>query len=245
LCEEILVSNHPDANEPARELKQDAIWDFYQNKSPGIFDENTGRLAYLIKQIPKEAKVLDIGVGNGAVEEMALERGLDVSSLDPSSESIAALQKRLSLGDKARVGHSENAPFDTASFDYVVMSEVLEHLTTDVLEATVREVHRMLKSGGHFLITVPREEDLNANVVLCPHCQEKFHRWGHRQAFTRERLRKLLEQSFSVERCSFHKFITWKRRKGAALIAAVVKQAAHLCGVRLPDESIFVDAVRK
>jgi ubiquinone/menaquinone biosynthesis C-methylase UbiE len=75
-------------------------------------------------------------------------------TLDPSSESIASLRSKLGLGDRAQVGYSQEMPFAANSFDIVVMSEVLEHLSDDVIARTFKEVKRVLRaearSSGRF-----------------------------------------------------------------------------------------------
>jgi hypothetical protein len=73
------------------------------------------------------------------------------------------------------------------------MSEVLEHLATDVLDATLGEVKRVLKPDGRFIGTVPANESLSDNQAICPRCGEVFHRWGHVQTFLPLRLRELLQ----------------------------------------------------
>jgi len=46
-----------------------------------------------------------------------------------------------------------NLPFENGSYDVVIANHVLEHIDDD--DAAIRETHRILKSGGFALITVP------------------------------------------------------------------------------------------
>ena len=67
----------------------------------------------------------------------------------------------------------------------------------DLIIATLPGVKRVLKEGsGRFMGTVPADENLAESQCVCPHCGEIFHRWGHVQSFTRERLSKLLAAQF-------------------------------------------------
>ncbi len=50
--------------------------------------------------------------------------------------------------NRAQVGFSQNIPFPDSQFDVVIMTEVLEHRTDDVLNATLGEVKRVLKPRG-------------------------------------------------------------------------------------------------
>lgn len=89
------------------------------------------------------------------------------------------------------------------------MSEVLEHLTDDVLERTIVEVHRVLVAEGHFIGTVPARENLIDQATVCPCCGKKFHRWGHLQTFDPQRLRDLLGQLFVLKYLTERTFVSW------------------------------------
>lgn len=58
------------------------------------------------------------------------------------------------------------------------MSEVLEHLTDDVLERTIVEVHRVLVAEGHFIGTVPARENLIDQANGVPVLWEKISSMG-------------------------------------------------------------------
>ncbi len=218
---------------------QDRIWDYYQNQSPTVFDENTGRLRYILGHLSSGMKVLDIGVGNGTFEELALAKGVEVHALDPSSTSIETLKKHTNLGDKAKVGYSQAIPFPELFFDAVVMSEVLEHLSEEALGATLKEVMRVLKPSAIFVGTVPSREDITQSLVVCPHCGDKFHRWGHQRSYTPESLRGWLSVGFDVNCIIERKFITLERRAGLAWLLALGRLLINRLGVRIPDESLF------
>jgi len=199
-------------------MSQDKIWEAYQNDeslSNETWWPEGGRLKYIAKKIPKSARILNIGVGNGALETLLSQKGVDVSCLDPSSTSIERLREHLHLGKKARVGGSQSIPFGDSTFDIVIMTEVLEHLDDEILDATLDEVKRVLVSGGKFIGTVPADEDLILGLVVCPRCGERFHRWGHVQSFNKERLGVLLGSRFnyvSVTRVALGDFsrLNWK-----------------------------------
>jgi len=69
-----------------------------------------------------------------------------------------------------------------------LLVEVMEHLTPDQTVVTYAEISRILRPGGHLIITVPNAEDLEANSVACPECGCVFHRMQHLQRFTAESL---------------------------------------------------------
>ena len=90
------------------DVNQDQIWDHYQNEAPHSFSGSDARISYLVNQIPKGARCLNIGVGNGNFEKFAYQKGIDIHSLDPSTRSIENLQTLIE--EKAKVGYSQAIP---------------------------------------------------------------------------------------------------------------------------------------
>ncbi len=191
-------------------MDQYKIWDYFQNEGVDSFAQSQGRLEFLTRRLQPETRVLNIGVGNGALERMAARKGIDIWSLDPSDRAIERLRKELGLGEKAQVGFCQAMPFPDGLFDVVVMSEVLEHLDDEVFEATLTEVRRVLRPGGRFIGTVPARERLEDSIVVCPQCGHKFHRWGHQQSFTIYTLTAALKQHFLVDSVYEIFFIDWE-----------------------------------
>ena len=153
---------------------------------------------------------MNIGVGNGMLEKLAVAKEVDIWSLDPNERAIEYLRTALSLGEKAKVGYCQSMPFSDEDFDVVVMSEVLEHLDVEVFEATLAEIGRVLRPGGRFIGTVPARERLEDSTVVCPQCGAKFHRWGHKRSFDVSTLETALKQYLLVNSVHEKFFIDWK-----------------------------------
>ena len=153
---------------------------------------------------------MNIGVGNGMLEKLAVAKEVDIWSLDPNERAIEYLRTALSLGEKAKVGYCQSMPFSDEDFDVVVMSEVLEHLDVEVFDATLAEVKRVLRPGGRFIGTVPAREILENSSVVCPQCGIKFHRWGHKRSFDVKTLGIALERYLLVDAVHEKFFIDWK-----------------------------------
>lgn len=192
-------------------MDQTKIWDYFQNECrDDAFPE--ARQRFLLRHLRSGAVCLNIGIGSGALERLAGAAGVDMHSLDPSERAIERLRQE-GMGDKARAGFSQSIPFDSAKFDVVVMSEVLEHLDDPTLDATLDEVRRVLKSGGVFLATTPFREDLRTGTVVCPGCSNVFHRMGHVQSIDRVRMRHLLEgHGYRIEQLRVTTFVDWQRK---------------------------------
>lgn len=223
-------------------MQQDKVWDYFQN-SEEVADmaalKADARYRHLARQTVSGSDVLNIGVGRGGLEALLLAQGVNAYSLDPSSESIASLRTMLGLGDRAQVGYSQEMPFAANSFDVIVMSEVLEHLSDDVIARTFKEVKRVLRAGGAFIGTVPADENLLDSRVVCPDCGKTFHRWGHVQSFSQGRLQLMLASEFG--NASVHRIyladaagLNWKGK-----ISWAMKHLALFTGVKGTGESLF------
>jgi SAM-dependent methyltransferase len=106
--------------------------------------------------------LLDLGAGGGRHAYGAFDRGARVVALDYSEADakdcgalLAALVEEKGSGDAgALCGDALRLPFDDATFDRVICSEVLEHIPDD--RKAMEEIHRVLRPGGTAAVTVPR-----------------------------------------------------------------------------------------
>ena len=180
---------------------QAKIWQHFQNAAPESFAASHPRLDFLIGQIARRASgrspnVLNIGIGDGHFERGARARGWTIHSLDPDEQAV----QRLAADEiAAQVGFIEKIPLSDASLEFVVASEVLEHLSGQQREAGLTQIARVLKRGGWFLGTVPHAENLAEQEAVCPCCGQVFHRWGHQASFTLTSMRELLAPRFQIE----------------------------------------------
>jgi 2-polyprenyl-6-hydroxyphenyl methylase / 3-demethylubiquinone-9 3-methyltransferase len=102
-------------------------------------------------------RVLDVGCGRGFYLPLyAALKGRAIGvELDPEPRAIADMRAR-ETGAAVVSARAEALPFDDASFDAVVMSEILEHLDDPV--AALVEARRVLVKGGLLLATVPNAD---------------------------------------------------------------------------------------
>lgn len=226
-------------------MQQDKLWDFHQTQATSGFAGSRARLEWIALQFIPGQRVLNIGVGAGTFEAIAMARGIDIHALDPSEATIAQLRARLNIGDKAQTGRAEQLPFADDFFDGVVVSEVLEHLTDDILNATLAEIRRTLKRGGQLVGTVPNEEDLDAQTVVCPDCGKVFHRWGHVRRFDQASMHSTLKAFFPEPRTAVRLFIAWETLNWKGRIIAFGKQMLFALGVHGRDENLVFTAVRQ
>jgi SAM-dependent methyltransferase len=225
-------------------MDQTKIWDYFQNSSEqDVFGGAAPRYRFLASRVDSKSSALNIGVGRGGLELILHKKGVEVSALDPSERSINGLKASIPIAERARVGFSQSIPFEDESFDFVVMSEVLEHLSDDVLVKSLKEINRVLKKGGKFIGTVPANETLSGQQVACPKCGEVFHQWGHVQSFNQYSLQNLLSSSegLVVIKLECRTFPDWQRPGLVNLSKSVVRYFLGRMGDKLAMPSFYFE----
>jgi SAM-dependent methyltransferase len=221
------------------EPSQLSTWSHFQNQAPAVFAANHPRLDCMLRTAQRLAWVarpalLNVGVGDGHLELMAHELGWQVYSLDPDAEALARLS---SSGIRAAVGVLEMTPFAFSQFDFVVTSEVLEHLSDQQRPRGLSEIARILKPGGYLIGSVPYRENLQMNVDVCPKCRHVFHRWGHTTSFDLPDVRRMLAAHLAVVACRRTTFVAFRARDWRGKFESLARWVAGKLGWGSP--SIF------
>lgn len=150
-------------------------------------------------------EVLDYGCGPGFLSARLVDAGLSVTGLEYSQASAGRANELLAgKGNWHGCFVSEDLASrrGVAGFDWVFSVEAYEHLRPEWVDGYFKEISDHLEPGGHLLITVPNNENLDDNLVICPCCEAKFHRWGHLRSVTRGDLAQVVKShGFEVELC--------------------------------------------
>jgi 2-polyprenyl-3-methyl-5-hydroxy-6-metoxy-1,4-benzoquinol methylase len=111
--------------------------------------------------LPAGAEVLDAPCGDGEVAIGLAKAGFEVSGVDIVSDLLP--DAKASLGDRFRLADlTGKLPWPDGAFDLVLSIEGIEHLENP--SAFVREVHRLLRPGGIFLLTTPNIASLRSRI---------------------------------------------------------------------------------
>lgn len=97
--------------------------------------------------------VVDLGCGGGA--HFPYIRSAEIVGLDIQSEMLAIAYKETSDRSSLAQGDIFHLPFKDSSIASIVSFGVLEHLSP--LAKALREVHRVLRTGGEFIFGIPCE----------------------------------------------------------------------------------------
>ncbi len=113
--------------------------------------------------------ILDIGCGAGNMIHHLSHYG-QVKGIDVDPRPVT--QARLRGYDVDQFDATQPYPFDDHSFDLITVFDVIEHVKAD--RAILEEAHRVLKPGGHIIITVPAFTFLWSNNDVKNHHQHRY-----------------------------------------------------------------------
>lgn len=129
----------------------------------------------------KPARMLDVGSGSGWTRDIPHDQ---VFFVDLSNKNLLALN---SGSSGAVLADACCLPFKTKSLDFVVASEIMEHLNSPKTAAD--EILRVLEKGGKAIVSTPYKEKLR--YALCIHCNKVTPMNAHLHSFDRENLSSL------------------------------------------------------
>lgn len=118
---------------------------------------------FFLKYAGEKKRILDIGCNDGFFAEKLKAAGHTVVGIDISKAMLAEAKKKGIDVYKVNV-ESEKIPFPDASFDIVILSDIIEHIfDTDRLLA---ECYRLLVSKGKLFISTPNVASLGRRCML-------------------------------------------------------------------------------
>lgn len=142
------------------------------------------------QRLPPDARVLDVGVGEGYGSRLLAEHRRQVVGLDMDPVAVFHAAQRPSPGRCSfALGGGCELPFPAGTFDAIVSFQVVEHVDDD--RRFVSELARVLRPGGVALLTTP-----NRTLRLAPG-RRPWNRF-HRREYAHEDLQALLDRAFSA-----------------------------------------------
>lgn len=108
---------------------------------------------YIISMLGKSEKVLEIGSGDGTTIDAVRMYGFDIKGSD-----IYSTREDIEQFPANRI------PYEDNSFDYVVSTDVMEHIPQEILDDSINECLRVAKKGNiHVIATF--ESARNGDVL--------------------------------------------------------------------------------
>lgn len=189
---------------------QKEVWDAYSKNINEI-----ARAREVVSCIPDDVKtVLDIGCGNGIVTNMINKEfvlGMDFAIIPLKNVKKNAICASIN-----------SIPLKEHKFNLIIMTEVLEHLSDQIYIKAIQEINRI--KAKYLLITVPFEENLEADQCKCGSCGFIFNASHHYRRFNEG----WYDESFPNYDVQFVKYASYKIPENPYLI-----QLKHHCKVYL------------
>lgn len=111
--------------------------------------------------------VLDAGSGTGNLSIRMRRLGARVTSLDFSPVALAVHRAKDPTATLVHASLESELPFESDTFDAVACTSVLFALSTPGARTALREFRRVLKPGGHVVVTVEVERRLPKLRFTC------------------------------------------------------------------------------
>ncbi len=133
--------------------------------------EDLKRMNFIVDQVvqhtSKDAKILDVGCGNGNMSLALGAKGCEVLGIDISPEAIDYAQERNTYSNVSFAVKDVNTLVANGKkYDAIVCSEVLEHLPHP--EKLLQEIRKLLTPNGVLVVTVPNGKGPRERLVTQP-----------------------------------------------------------------------------
>jgi len=156
------------------------------------------RKEYLLKEIGRGKKVLDVGCLGGRISKLIMDQNNEVWGVEVNPNSAEVAKGR---GVKVKVANVEDGlPFESGQFDVVNAGEVVEHLYDT--KSFFSEAHRVLKDDGVLIFTTPNLNSLENRVRILAGgylsmvgAYPEDHFGDHVRVFNLGKIRELCEQT--------------------------------------------------
>ncbi len=132
--------------------------------------------------------ILDLGCGDGIFSEVLLGRGKNIVGIDIDGKALVQAGRRR-IYKRIVKGDVHVLPFPDSSFNTVLANSCLEHISN--LKIVLKEIHRVLKSGGSLILSAPSEK--REKLFLAGKYENGFFR--HLNCWSSKKWQKVLEET--------------------------------------------------
>jgi 2-polyprenyl-3-methyl-5-hydroxy-6-metoxy-1,4-benzoquinol methylase len=143
-----------------REQKAYDGWYSDEHASAAFLEKRLDEIVARFASSRQTGRLLDVGFGAGDLLESARRAGWQVTGVETARDAVEHVRKR---GIEVFHGVLRDAPYEPASFDVVIATELFEHVI-DVRPLLV-DIERVLRPGGLLWATTPHGRGISARLL--------------------------------------------------------------------------------
>jgi SAM-dependent methyltransferase len=134
----------------------------YDNEITNLVDTYFENLKPILKKLPKNANILEIGCGNGFILEKIYQSGYkNVFGIEPSTDAVSKASKNIK--NKITINMFKNNLFPKNKFDLIFLFQTLDHIPNP--NEFIKECYRISNQGGYFLAFNHNVESFTAKIL--------------------------------------------------------------------------------
>lgn len=176
------------------------------------FKSRRNMLLRLLADVPRDARILDIGSSSGMMLQELKKMGFNPDNLYGVDISEIAIDNCHKNGfTNTFVMDAHDITFEKQSFDLIYSSDCLEHLERD--EEALANWYSLLKPGGQIIIFVPAYQ-----FLWSKHDDVNLH---YRRYTSSNLSKKLKKQNFKVKKAGYWNFLLFLPIAGVRLLGNV------------------------
>lgn len=196
------------------------------------------QIAGMLPPFKEDFVGLDIGSDNGVISYLLRQYGGTWHSIDSSQTAVESI--RGLVNDNVELMENGHLPFKDATFDCIVIIDMLEHLEDD--HAFIHECHRVLKPAGRLIANVPHCKKIGLIPPLKRLLGLSDEEHGHvRPGYSQQHLFTLMKDGFGIEKANTYS------RFFVELLDACIRFAAKKRGGQQAgdaDKGLIIDKER-
>ena len=146
--------------------------------------------ANLIAQLPYAENILDVGAGDGSFVKAYPYLGCKITFFDKAGSDDDGFKYCVEHYTSSGYSHIEGDCTDMntikdETYDMVIFTEVIEHLTEEQVKKTLSEIKRVLKPNGRIALSTP-------NIVIRKEVGKYLANPFHIKEYTNDEIKELL-----------------------------------------------------
>lgn len=179
----------------------------------------------VINKYYKGGKILDIGASPFHIMYALKQSGIDITGVDINPNLFKKFIGKYSLSVKKCNIETEKLPFKNNVFDFVILTEVFEHLRINPI-FVLKEIRRVLKPGGTLLLTTPNLYAVHKIFMFNSglsfnDAYDEFNKLlsygyaGHIREYSTKEMKKFLENTgFKIEKIMYQNYYSFFKFAG-------------------------------